>query len=41
MAHYGLIELQKDKQGRIRPRVNYREVVLDLPISKSQDAAVA
>ncbi len=24
MAHYGLIDLQKDSKGRIRPKVNYR-----------------
>jgi predicted transcriptional regulator len=41
MAHYGLIDLKKDSQGRIRPRVNYKDVVLDLPISKSHDAVVA
>lgn len=41
MAHYGLIDLEKDKKGRIHPRVNYRDVVLDLPISKARDAAAA
>ena len=40
MAHYGLIDLKKDSKGRIRPKVNYKDVVLDLPISKSY-AAVA
>ncbi len=41
MAHYGLIDLQKDSKGRIRPKVNYKDVALDLPISKSHGAAVA
>ena len=40
MAHYGLIDLKKDSKGRIRPKVKYKYVVLDLPISKSH-AAVA
>jgi predicted transcriptional regulator len=39
MAHYGLIDLKKDKKGRIRPKVNYKDVVLDLSISKSREAA--
>ena len=39
MAHYGLIDLKKDNKGRIRPKVNYKDVVLDLSISKSRDAA--
>jgi predicted transcriptional regulator len=41
MAHYGLIDLKKDNKGRIRPKVNYKDVVLDLSISKSRDAALA
>ena len=41
MAHYGLIDLKKDNKGRICPKVKYKDVVLDLPISKLRDAAVA
>ncbi|MDP6688707.1 MAG: transcriptional regulator [Alphaproteobacteria bacterium] len=37
MAHYGLVDLEKDRGGRLRPRVKYTDVALDLPIAKEQE----
>lgn len=39
MAQYGLIELEKQQGGRLRPKVNYTDVVLDLPLAKDAVAA--
>lgn len=34
MVRYGLIDLQKESGGRLRPRVNYTDVKLDLPLAQ-------
>ena len=39
MARYGLVDLKKERGGRLRPRVNYTDVKLDL--SLAQDCARA
>ena len=44
MERYGIVSLEKGKQGRIKPRVEYSGFSLDLPISfmdrKSRDMAI-
>ena len=37
MAHYGLVDLEKTEGGRLRPRVNYTDVALDVPIVKAEE----
>jgi len=34
MGRYGLIDLKKEQGGRLRPRVNYTDVKLDLPLTQ-------
>lgn len=41
MAGYGLISLQKRAGGKLRPKVEYSGVVLDLPIARKQEHAAA
>ena len=41
MAGYGLISLQKRPGGKRRPKVEYSDVVLDLPIARKQQHAAA
>jgi len=38
MAHYGLVDLEKNRGGRVRPRVKYTDVALDLPLAKEAEA---
>lgn len=41
MAGYGLISLEKKPGGKLRPHVRYTDVVLDLPLARKQERAVA
>jgi predicted transcriptional regulator len=39
MAQYGLVSLEEQRGGRLRPKVNYSDVVLDLPLASDREAA--
>jgi predicted transcriptional regulator len=41
MAQYGLIDLEKQPGGKLRPRVKYTDIALDLPIAKETESATA
>ena len=41
MASYGLISLEKKPGGRLCPHVRYTDVVLDLPLARKHEQAVA
>ena len=36
MARYGLISLEKRPDGKLRPRVEYTDIALDLPIARKR-----
>lgn len=36
MARYGLVSLEKRPGGKLRPRVEYTDIALDLPIARKQ-----
>jgi predicted transcriptional regulator len=41
MAGYGLISLEKKPGGKLRPHVQYSDVVLDLPLARKQEHSAA
>jgi len=41
MARYGLVELERKPGGKVRPRVNYTDVALQLPLAREQEQRTA
>jgi predicted transcriptional regulator len=39
MAHYGLVDLKRERGGRVRPRVHYTDVKLDLTLAHHEARA--
>lgn len=41
MARYGLVKLERKPGGKVRPRVNYTDVALQLPLAREQEQRTA